>query len=103
MHFSKRERRSLKESNIEFIEHQFDDHHPFCLSDIHFDDGLAVVMTAKDAVKCQKILKESDLNESQQQSFWYLPIEAQLPNRFFSFMFDRLNITMKIPDQNFGI
>lgn len=30
-------------------------------------------MTEKDAVKCEKFAKEN---------FWYLPIQAQLPNEF---------------------
>lgn len=33
--------------------HRFPDHHPFTQADLEFDDDLPVVMTSKDAVKCE--------------------------------------------------
>ena len=33
--------------------HSFPDHHPFTQADLEFDDDLPVVMTSKDAVKCE--------------------------------------------------
>ena len=33
--------------------HRFSDHHRFTVEDIRFDDDLPVIMTAKDAVKCE--------------------------------------------------
>lgn len=35
------------------VEHPFPDHHRYRPADLAFDDGLAIVMTAKDAVKCR--------------------------------------------------
>ena len=42
----------LKARGIEIIEHPFPDHHIYSATDFEFDDGLAVLMTEKDAVKC---------------------------------------------------
>lgn len=48
--------------------HSFPDHHAFSLSDIDFGDSL-VLMTEKDAVKCQAFADERH---------WYLPVDAKL-------------------------
>lgn len=45
--------RQLRELGIAPIEHPFADHATFTLGDVSFDDGLPVVMTEKDAVKCE--------------------------------------------------
>lgn len=50
--------------------HPFPDHHDFRAADIHFDDGKAVFMTAKDAVKCRAIAGPD---------CWVLDVEAQVP------------------------
>jgi tetraacyldisaccharide 4'-kinase len=42
----------LREHGLQTIEHPFPDHHPLAVSDLAFDDGLPVLMTEKDAVKC---------------------------------------------------
>jgi tetraacyldisaccharide 4'-kinase len=41
--------------------------------EIYFADDLPVIMTEKDAVKCQSFAN---------QQHWYLPIEARLPPLF---------------------
>ncbi|GAB3685888.1 tetraacyldisaccharide 4'-kinase [Salinisphaera aquimarina] len=43
----------LREHAIEVIEHAQPDHHVYRAADIVFDDGLPVLMTEKDAVKCR--------------------------------------------------
>jgi tetraacyldisaccharide 4'-kinase len=43
---------SLRETGLNVIEHPFPDHHPFGPDDIRFGDDLPVLMTEKDAVKC---------------------------------------------------
>ncbi|MET0281372.1 MAG: tetraacyldisaccharide 4'-kinase [Steroidobacteraceae bacterium] len=53
------------------IEHAFADHHRFQASDFAFGDGLDIVMTAKDAVKCRAFATDS---------MWCLPVSAQLPD-----------------------
>jgi tetraacyldisaccharide 4'-kinase len=44
---------SLRAAGLYVIEHPFPDHHPFAPDEIRFDDGLPVLMTEKDAVKCR--------------------------------------------------
>lgn len=64
----------LRENSLTIIPHIFPDHHPYQVSDFSFigkDDQ--VIMTEKDAVKCEKFAKEN---------FWYLPIKADLPKDF---------------------
>ena len=54
-------------------EHAFPDHHPFSAADIRFEDGLPVLMTEKDAVKCRRFAGPGH---------WYLPVVAELPDAF---------------------
>lgn len=63
----------LRHHNIHVIKHTYPDHHPFQEEDIRFQDGLPVVMTEKDAVKCFPFSGSVH---------WYLPIKAKLPEAF---------------------
>ena len=62
---------SLSALGFEVIPHPFPDHHGFSEPDITFNDGLPVIMTAKDAVKCQTF---ADANH------WYLPVTTNIPS-----------------------
>lgn len=64
---------TLRDQGLNIIEHPFDDHHKYTASDFDFDDENPVIMTEKDAVKCQQFAKEHH---------WYLSIEAKLPEIF---------------------
>lgn len=57
----------LRARGLEIIEHPFPDHHAFTAADLDFGDGLAVLMTEKDAVKCRKVAGPR---------LWYVPVEA---------------------------
>jgi tetraacyldisaccharide 4'-kinase len=57
----------LRACGLEIIEHPFPDHHALSAADLDFGDGLAVLMTEKDAVKC------GDLAGPR---LWYVPVEA---------------------------
>jgi tetraacyldisaccharide 4'-kinase len=46
---------SLRELGLDVIPHPFPDHHAFQAADLKFDDDRPVLMTEKDAVKCQHI------------------------------------------------
>lgn len=70
--FPQRFFRQLTEQGLEVVEHPFPDHHPYCKSDIHFDDDLPVLMTEKDAVKCREFATERH---------WFLPVDALLDER----------------------
>ena len=63
----------LRDYGLKLHCHEWLDHHDYCPADIQFNDELPVIMTEKDAVKCQ------DFANSQH---WYLPIEAQLPKSY---------------------
>lgn len=49
--------------------HAFDDHHDFTAADLDFPDDFPVLMTEKDAVKCQPFA---------QPHHWYLPVTARI-------------------------
>ncbi len=59
----------LREAGIQVQEHPFPDHHRFTQKDLLFEDEDPVVMTEKDAVKCQLFATPNH---------WYLPVTAQL-------------------------
>lgn len=62
----------LRRFGLQLIEHPFPDHHHFQASDLDFGDGLPVLMTEKDAVKCSAFAKTNH---------WQVPVTAILdPN-----------------------
>ncbi len=63
----------LRGKKLQVIKHEYPDHHEYSATDIQFGDGLPVVMTEKDAVKCIKFASKEH---------WYLPIIAKLPEAF---------------------
>jgi len=63
----------LRSHNIRVIKHEFMDHHNYQQADLQFNDGLSIIMTEKDAVKCR------DLNL---KNAWYLPIHAEFTEAF---------------------
>jgi len=78
----------LREIGFEVIEHPFGDHHRFRDSELNFADSLPVIMTEKDAIKCEsKLMPHSD--------YWYLEVTAELPSTFVTSLLDKtgLNVT----------
>lgn len=71
----------LREHGIHVIEHAYPDHFPFQAKHITFDDDIPVLMTEKDAVKCQRFAQECH---------WYIPVEASLPSEFHLRFFELL-------------
>lgn len=57
----------LHARGLEVIEHPFPDHHALSAADLDFGDGLPVLMTEKDAVKCRQVVGPE---------LWYVPVEA---------------------------
>jgi tetraacyldisaccharide 4'-kinase len=47
----------LGRAGLKVVPHPFPDHHVFAAKDLDFGDGLPVVMTEKDAVKCKRLAK----------------------------------------------
>lgn len=63
----------LRGQQLNITKHIFPDHHPFKPEDLKFDDGLPVLMTEKDAVKCREFAGPN---------CWYIPIEAKMASVF---------------------
>lgn len=72
---------TLVELGFSVIPHSFPDHHNFSAEDVRFDDDLPVVMTAKDAVKCQSFATDKH---------WALEVEARIPDDFVQQLLQRL-------------
>jgi len=71
----------LEQQGFTLIKHAFADHHQFSAQDLAFDDNLPIVMTAKDAVKCQAFAKDN---------MWQVPVVAQLPDEFYQQLVKKL-------------
>ena len=74
---------SLKALGFDVIEHPYDDHYDYTQKDIQFNDDLPVIMTEKDAVKIAPFATEH---------CWYLPVNANLDDRFYSDIIDQLTL-----------
>ncbi|HAD10620.1 MAG TPA: tetraacyldisaccharide 4'-kinase [Porticoccaceae bacterium] len=61
---------TLNELNLKPRFRAFPDHHNFSVADLAFDDDLPIIMTGKDAVKCESFASEH---------CWYLDVEAEIP------------------------
>jgi tetraacyldisaccharide 4'-kinase len=72
---------TLRRARLYVEPHAFADHYAYQPSDLDFGDGAPVIMTEKDAVKCQRFV---------QDNFWYLPIEAQLNAEFETRLLNRI-------------
>ena len=72
---------ALRAVGIDPIAHPFPDHHHYTAADLAFGDGLPVLMTEKDAVKCRAFA---------QTDWWSVPVTAELPAAFFDAVAARL-------------
>ncbi|GAB4294186.1 MAG: tetraacyldisaccharide 4'-kinase [Thiohalomonadaceae bacterium] len=63
----------LRDHGITVIEHAFPDHYRYSVADVQFGDGLPVLMTEKDGVKCRAYGDEH---------LWAVAVSAQLPDDF---------------------
>lgn len=64
---------AMRGLGIDVIEHPFPDHHRYAPRDLDFGDGLPVLMTGKDAVKCRAFAATH---------WWCVPVNAELPTSF---------------------
>jgi len=72
---------TCRELDLEFTEHSFTDHHCFTESDLDFGDDLPILMTEKDAVKCEGFANSKH---------WYLPVNAKLSDGFIEMLSQQL-------------
>ena len=78
---------TLEDLGIHAVPHRFPDHHLFTPEDFKtIPPGSTIVMTEKDAVKCQDLELENA---------WYIPVETHLPGDFEDIFKDRLTKLMK--------
>ena len=64
---------TLEDSGLTTIKHSFPDHYNYQEDDLIFDDEYPIIMTEKDAVRCQEITNKN---------LWYLKSEAELSEIF---------------------
>jgi len=71
----------LRARGIGVVPHAFADHHRYQPADLSFGSELPVLMTEKDAVKCQSLATD-----------WHyaVPLQAELPAAFWVALLDRL-------------
>lgn len=76
----------LRAAGLEPIEHPFPDHHAFVAADLDFADGLPVLMTAKDAVKCRAFAGDQ---------CWEIPVVADLQPAAGAALLDRIEALLE--------
>lgn len=81
--FPERFFRELEHQGFNPIRHPYPDHHAFRAADIRFEDGLPVIMTEKDAVKCRHWVKAGE-------PYWYLAVDAEPDARLGPWLMQRL-------------
>lgn len=64
---------SLRRQGLQVVAHPFPDHHAFTATDFAFADGMPVLMTDKDAIKCRAFACPD---------WWRVPVRAVLPEAF---------------------
>ena len=72
---------ALTQLGIMHTPHAFADHHPFSASDLKFENCDAVVMTEKDAVKCERYATDTH---------WALEAEAKVDDALAQLVLDRI-------------
>lgn len=72
----------LKNNDLEVVEHAFPDHHVFSNDDLIFSDDRQILMTEKDAVKCQGFANNL---------LWYVPVNAVLSECFHQKFLSKVN------------
>lgn len=78
----------LQRLGLSFTAHPFPDHHAFKASDLDFGDIDAIIMTEKDAIKCQPFAREN---------WWVLAVDARIDSGFGRLILDKLLEKTKIP------
>ena len=73
---------TLKSQGLHFSAHPFNDHHAFTQQEIASIDADAIVMTEKDAVKCQSLESSTPL--------YYLPVNAHFEPRLNNWLTRRI-------------
>jgi len=79
----------LRAAGLQPIEHAFPDHHRYRPEELRFEDGLPLLMTEKDAVKCQPFGGSNR---------WYLPVSAEFEQAEAAALLARLHGALQARD-----
>jgi tetraacyldisaccharide 4'-kinase len=84
---------ALKQQGLNIIEKPFADHYPFSEADFaELDPSKPLVMTAKDAVKCQKITKAAFAKERfANANWWVCPVTVVMDAAFETALLKKLH------------
>ena len=88
---------TLKTLGYQIIPHSFADHHFYDSEDLDFGDNLPVIMTEKDAVKCQQLRSSFKHN-----SFWYLDVEVTVTADLIGIILDKLLLSGELDQTTLG-
>ena len=83
----------LRRSALDIEEHAFADHHAFLPGDLAFEDGAAILMTSKDAVKCRPFAQER---------MWEVPVTARLSPDDGRALIDQICTLVASPQKSHG-
>ena len=79
---------TLTRMGVAHVPHAFPDHHPYRAADITFDACDAVVMTEKDAVKCERFAAD---HHRLADSLWVLQADAEIHGTLLQHVLKRLS------------
>jgi tetraacyldisaccharide 4'-kinase len=79
----------LRRAGLEPVAHAFPDHHAYVASELEFADALPVLMTEKDAVKCQAFARTDR---------WYLPVDAEFSGADAGALLGRIALDTRLLD-----
>ena len=71
----------LRRLGLSFAAHAFPDHHAYTPAELEFADADAIIMTEKDAIKCQRFARENE---------WVLPVDARVDPAFGKLILDKV-------------
>jgi len=71
----------LKTLGLVFDSSSFKDHYRFTKKDFKTMNDKNIIMTEKDAVKCEKFARDN---------FWYLPVVAEIDSKFTNFILNKM-------------
>lgn len=71
----------LNEQGLNITVHPFADHYPFQAKDLQFNDDKPILMTEKDAVKCQVFANKN---------MWYVPVDASINGKLDQLILHKL-------------
>ncbi|MCG8434082.1 MAG: tetraacyldisaccharide 4'-kinase [Gammaproteobacteria bacterium] len=73
----------LRSAGLKIIPHIFPDHAVYKEADLSFNDGASVLMTEKDAIKCESFA---------QRNWWYVPVTVRLSQPGEGELLDKISL-----------